>query len=60
MNPILYYEVRVPGNTSYQSEIAEFSEALRIRSEANRICRPGHRIYAVHAHGEVTGPYETP
>ncbi len=57
INPIKKYVVRVPGNTAWSEHRSE-KAALREARNANRVCRPGHRVYAEHVNGDVTGPYD--
>jgi len=57
-NPIKHYTVRRPGevawcNTKFRSPRRALVEARN----ADRVCCPGHRVYATHADGTVTGPY---
>lgn len=56
IDPIVHYVVRVPGCTSWSQHRSE-KVARREAVKANRICRPGHRVYAEHASGKTTGPY---
>ncbi len=56
-NPIVRYEVRVPGQCAWSSHRTERA-AIREREVADRTIRPGHHVYAVHADGTVTGPYD--
>lgn len=55
-NPIIRYVVRVPGEASW-SEHRTLRAALKEAAVANRISRPGHKVYAKHANGDATGPY---
>lgn len=55
-NRIIRYVVRVPGCTSW-SEHKTLKAALREAAKANRISRPGHKVYADHVNGDTTGPY---
>lgn len=55
-NPIVKWQVRVPGETAW-SEHKDEQEARRECDNANRVCRPGHRVYARHRNGDVTGSY---
>ncbi len=55
---ILRYEVRVPGNTAWSEHRTERA-AVREAERANRTVRPGHRVFARHESGNVTGPYES-
>jgi hypothetical protein len=55
-NPIVKYIVRIPGN-SPMSEHGTEDEARKECHKANRICCPGHQVFAEHADGTVTGPY---
>ena len=57
-NPIIKYVVRVPGNTAWSGEHKTEKAALREAKKANRVCRTGHRVYATHENGDVTGPYD--
>ena len=54
-NPIIYV-VRRPGCVAW-SEHRTARAAKREAEKANRICCPGHEVYAVHKDGNVTGPY---
>lgn len=54
-NPIIKYVVRGPGYIVW-SENRTKRAAKREAEKANRIC-PGHRVFAVHRDGFVTGPY---
>lgn len=54
-NPIVKYVVRRPGNTAWSEHRTERA-AKREAEKANRCC-PGHKVYAVHKAGNVTGPY---
>ena len=56
MNPIKYYSVRVPGSTCWLDYIENEDEAHEEARKANRV-RPGHKVYAQHEDGTVTGPY---
>lgn len=40
------YTVRRPGNAAWESNISTFDAAQRSRDEADRVCRPGHQVYA--------------
>lgn len=55
-NPIKKYVVRVPGQTSWSEHRSE-KAAIRECDKANRVSQPGHKVYAEHANGDVTGPY---
>jgi len=55
-NPIIKYVVRVPGCASWSEHKSE-KAAKREMNTANRVCRPGHKIFAEHQNGDVTGPY---
>ncbi len=55
-NAIVKYVVRVPGNTSWSEHRSE-KAAHRECAIANRTSRPGHKVYAEHKNGDVTGPY---
>jgi hypothetical protein len=55
-NRIVKYVVRVAGNTAWSEHRTE-KAAKRECEKANRTCRPGHRVFAQHANGDVTGPY---
>ena len=55
-NPIIKYVVRIPGNTSWSEHKSE-KAAQKEREKANRICKPGHQVFAEHKDGTVTGPY---
>lgn len=57
MYPIRMFVIRVPGETSWATCDTE-KDAMAERDKANRICRPGHRVYAEHMDGTVTGPYD--
>jgi len=54
---IVKWVVRVPGETTWNEHKTE-KAALRECDKANRTCRPGHRVYAVHINGDTTGPYD--
>ena len=56
MNPIIKYVVRVPGETSWSEHKTE-KAAIRECRKANRQIRPGHKVYAEHKNGDMTGPY---
>lgn len=56
-NRITHWTVRVPGNTSWSDGHKTEKAAKRERDKANRVCRPGHQVYAKHENGDVTGPY---
>ena len=51
-NPIVKYCVRVPGCTAWSEHRSE-SAAYRAAARANRVCRPGHQVFAVHANGDA-------
>lgn len=53
---IVKFVVRVPGETCWSEHLSEKAAHKECRV-ANRSCRPGHRVYATHASGNVTGPY---
>lgn len=55
-NPIVKYVVRRPGNTSWSEHRSERA-AHRERAKADRVVQ-GHRVYAEHRDGSVTGPYD--
>lgn len=55
-NPIVKFVVRVPGNTSWSEHRTE-KAARREAAKANRICQHGHKVFAEHRDGSVTGPY---
>jgi len=55
-NPIVKYVVRRPGNTAWSEHRTE-KAAKREAEKADRICCPGHKVFAVHQNGAVTGPY---
>lgn len=55
-NPIVKYLVRIPGSTPLSTHSTE-DEARRECQKANRICCPGHQVFAEHADGTVSGPY---
>ena len=52
MNQIKKYVVRVPGCTLWSEHKSE-KAALRECAKANRIVRPGHRVYAELENGDV-------
>jgi hypothetical protein len=54
-NPITKYIVRIPGNTPMGEFITE-DDAKKECQKANRLCCPGHQVFAEHADGTVTGP----
>lgn len=56
MNKIVKYVVRVPGCASW-SEHKSLAAAHKEAAAANRTCRPGHKVFAEHKDGSVTGPY---
>jgi hypothetical protein len=56
-NRIVKYVVRVPGSTSWSEHRSE-KAALREARNADRVCQHGHRVFAVHVNGDVTGPYD--
>jgi hypothetical protein len=56
MNPIVKYVVRVPGETSW-SEHTTGKAALHECDKANSQIRRGHKVYAEHKNGDITGPY---
>ena len=55
-NPIVKYVVRRPGNIAWSEHRTE-NAAKREAEKANRVCGQGHRVYAEHKDGTVTGPY---
>jgi len=55
-NPIIKYVVRRPGNTAWSEHRSE-KAAKRSAEKANRVICPGHKVFAVHKDGNVTGPY---
>jgi len=55
-NAIVKYVVRVPGECAWSEHRSERA-AHRECAKADRSCRPGHKVYAVHRDGAVTGPY---
>lgn len=58
-NPIRHYRVRVPGETAWcETHFRSLRRALAEARNADRVCRPGHKVYAVHADGLTTGPYD--
>jgi len=54
-NPIVAYIVQLPGCTPLSSHATE-AEARKQCESINRICCPGHQVFAQHADGTVTGP----
>lgn len=40
------YTVRVPGQSAWAEGIEGYDEAAASQAEADRVCQPGHRIYA--------------
>lgn len=47
------YTVRRPGCTAWETGIASCEAARREAREANRVCSPGHHVYAEqHYYGE--------
>lgn len=55
-NPIVRWVVRRPGCVAWsehRTERAAHGEC----ANANRICAPGHVVYATHKDGSSTGPY---
>lgn len=58
MNPIRHYTVRRPGQTAWTTtKFRSLRRALAEAARANRVCHPGHAVYARHADGATTGPY---
>ena len=55
-DPITRYVVRVPGNPAWSAHRSE-AAAKREAAKANRVSRPGHKVYAEHKSGNTTGPY---
>lgn len=58
-NPIIRYTVRVPGSKAWSQHKSERA-AHRECAKADRVARPGHKVYAEHRDGSVTGPYPAP
>lgn len=55
-SPIVTYIVSIPGNTPLSTHTTE-EEAKKECHKANRICCPGHQVFAEHEDGTVSGPY---
>ncbi len=55
---IQYYVIRKPGH-AYWSRHRSLAAALKKLPRANAQAGPGHRIYARHRSGNMTGPYDT-
>ena len=55
-NQILRYVVRRPGFACWSRHISELA-AHREKAVANQLVR-GHKVFAEHQNGDVTGPYE--
>ncbi len=55
-NEIVKYIVQIPGSTP-MSEHSTEEDARKECLKANRICCPGHKVFAKHADGTVSGPY---
>ncbi len=55
-NKIIRWTVRVPGCTSWSTHRSERA-AHRERQKADQVKR-GHKVYAEHEDGSVTGPYK--
>lgn len=53
---IVKYIVQIPGSTP-MSEHSTEEDARKECLKANRICCPGHKVFAEHADGTVSGPY---
>ena len=59
MNPIKKYIIRQPGCTSWAETRGKLNgKAKKLREDA-RALGINAKIYAEHANGDVTGPYET-
>jgi acetyl-CoA acetyltransferase len=59
-NRITSFEVRRPGCCSWSDGHKTLRAARTERDRANRSYGPGHEVYAVHANGDRTGPYDDP
>ena len=59
LDTIISYSVRIPGEAQWSEHKTE-KAAHREAKNANRVCRPGHKVYANHISGNSTGPYEEP
>lgn len=55
-NKIVKYIVRIPGYAMWSKHSTEQS-ALRECAKVNRTIQPGHKVFAQHENGDVTGPY---
>lgn len=55
-NSIVTYVVRRPGETAWSEHKTE-KAAKKECEVANRTVQPGHKVYAKHQNGDVTGPY---
>lgn len=55
-SPIVNYIVQIPGSTPLSTHDTE-EEAKKQCVKANRLCCPGHQVFAEHVDGTVTGPY---
>lgn len=53
---VVKYIVRIPGCTPL-SEHGTEEEARKECQKANRMCCPGHQVFAEHGDGTVTGPH---
>ena len=54
---IISYSVRIPGEAQWSEHKTE-KAAHHEAKNANRVCRPGHKVYANHISGACTGPCE--
>lgn len=55
-NSIVKFTVSIPGSTPLSAHGTE-DEARQACQRANRICCPGHKVFAEHEDGTVSGPY---
>lgn len=56
MDPIVEYQIRIPGHTAWGDAPTE-DEAHAGCEYANQHVQQGHLVFALHKSGNVTGPY---
>lgn len=57
MDIIVKYVIREPGGASWAETRGSFGKALELRREARNIGLEKAQVYAIHASGNLTGPY---
>lgn len=55
-SPIVKYIVQIPDSTPLSRHDTE-DEAKKQCAKANRMCCPGHQIFAEHADETISGPH---